>query len=141
MIIRAARPHQNYTVVHNELIEDQRLTWKARGILVYLLSKPDHWRTTSAHLASQSPEGVFAVRSALQQLEQAGYIRRIKKQNSRGQWSTYTVVFDKPQPVDNYVEKVGYLSTTGAQSPDFGSTQDLVSTERAKTETNRTGSN
>ena len=45
MIIRAARPHQNYTVVHNELIEDSQLTWKARGILVYLLSKPDHWRT------------------------------------------------------------------------------------------------
>ena len=42
MIIRAARPHQNYTIVHNELIEDQSLTWKARGILVYLLSKPDH---------------------------------------------------------------------------------------------------
>ena len=111
MIIRAARPHQNYTVVHNELIEDTRLTWKARGILVYLLSKPDHWRTTSAHLAGQSPEGLHSVRAALQKLERAGYIRRIKKQNSRGQWSTYTVVFDRPQPVDNYVDKVGYLST------------------------------
>ena len=120
MIIRAARPHQNYTVVHNELIEDQRLTWRARGILVFLLSKPDHWRTTAAYLASQSPEGIYAVRAALQQLELVGYIRRIKKQNSRGQWSTYTVVFDKPQPVDNYVEKVGYLSTAEVRFPDVG---------------------
>jgi hypothetical protein len=134
MIIRAARPHQNYTVVHNELIEDQSLTWKARGILVYLLSKPDHWRTTSAHLASQSPEGIYAVRAGLQQLERAGYIRRIRKQNSRGQWSTYTVVFDRPQPVDNYVEKVGYLSTAGEQLPNSGFTMPSVSTEKAKTE-------
>jgi hypothetical protein len=120
VIIRAARPHQNYTVVHNDLIEDKRLTWKARGLLVYLLSKPDHWRTTSAYLASQSPEGVHAVRSGLSQLEQAGYIRRIKKQNSRGQWSTYTVVFDRPQPVDNYVDKVGYLSTAEVRFSDIG---------------------
>lgn len=136
MIIRAARPHQNYTVVHNELIEDQRLTWKARGILVFLLSKPDHWRTTAAYLASQSPEGVHSVRAGLQQLEQAGYVRRIKKQNSRGQWSTYTVVFDRPQPVDNYVEKVGYLSTepkSGFQK--FGEPDSLVSTDLASTET------
>ena len=141
MIIRAARPHQNYTVVHNELIEDNQLTWKARGILVYLLSKPDHWRTTSAHLASQSPEGIYAVRAGLQQLERAGYIRRIRKQNSRGQWSTYTVVFDRPQPVDNYVEKVGYLSTTESRLPNSGFITHSVSTERVKTETNRTGSN
>jgi hypothetical protein len=120
MIIRAARPHQNYTVVHNDLIEDKRLTWKARGLLVFLLSKPDHWRTTSAYLASQSPEGVHAVRSGLSQLEQAGYIRRIRKQNSRGQWSTYTVVFDRPQPVDNYVDKVGYLSTAEVRFSDIG---------------------
>ena len=134
MIIRAARPHQNYTVVHNELIEDKQLTWKARGILVYLLSKPDHWRTTSAHLASQSPEGIYAVRAGLQQLERAGYIRRIKKQNSRGQWSTYTVVFDHPQPVDNYVEKVGYLSTAEEQLPHSGFTMPSVSTDLASTE-------
>ena len=120
MIIRAARPHQNYTVVHNDLIEDQSLTWKARGILIYLLSKPDHWRTTAAYLASQSPEGIHSVRAALQQLERAGYVRRIKKQNSRGQWSTYTVIFDRPQPVDNYVEKVGYLSTAEVRFSDVG---------------------
>ena len=107
MIVRAARPHHNFTVVHNQLIEDDRLTWKARGLLVYLLSKPDHWRTTAAYLASQSPEGLHSVRSGLTELERVGYIRRIRKQNPSGQWSTHTVVFDHPQPVDNYVDKVG----------------------------------
>ena len=104
MIIRSARPHLNYSVVHNELIEDERLSWKARGLLIYLLSKPDHWRTSTAHLASVSPEGIHAVRTGLQELERAGYVKRLKKQNPSGQWATQTVVFDQRQPVDKDVD-------------------------------------
>lgn len=105
MIIRSARPHQNFTVIHNEVIEQKDLSWRARGLLVYLLSKPDHWRTNIAYLASQGSEGVHAIRMAMLELERCGYIRRVRKQNSRGQWSTYTVIFDRPQPVDNPVNK------------------------------------
>ena len=97
MIVRSARPHLNYSVVHNELIDNDQLSWKARGILIYLLSKPDHWRTSVAHLASVSPEGIHAVRTGLQELERHGYVQRIKKQNQSGQWTTHTVVFDQPQ--------------------------------------------
>lgn len=104
-IVRSARPHLNYTVVHNDLIEDTRISWKARGLLMYLLSKPDHWRTSTAHLASQSPDGIHSVRTGMKELELHGYIRRLKKQNDSGQWSTTTVVFDQPQPVDNPGDK------------------------------------
>lgn len=104
MIVRSARPHLNYSVVHNELIDNKLLSWKARGILIYLLSKPDHWRTTVAHLASVSPEGIHAVRSGMRELALHGYVKYVKKQNASGQWTTHTVVFDQPQPVDNYVD-------------------------------------
>ena len=104
MIVRSARPHLNYSVVHNELIENERLSWKARGILIYLLSKPDHWKTSVAHLASVSPEGIHAVRTGMAELEAHGYIKRIRKQNPSGQWSMQTVVFDQPQPVDKGVD-------------------------------------
>lgn len=104
VIIRSARPHQNFTVIHNELIEQKTLSWRARGLLVYLLSKPDHWRTTTANLAAQGPDGMHTVRVTMLELQEAGYIRRIRKQNSRGQWSTYTVIFDRPQPVDKPVQ-------------------------------------
>lgn len=104
MIVRSARPHQNFTVIHNELIEDTRLSWKARGLLVYLLSKPDHWRTTTAYLASQGADGIDSVKAGMRELELFGYVRRLRKQNEHGHWSTHTVVFDRPQPVDNHVE-------------------------------------
>ena len=102
MIVRSARPHLNYSVVHNELIEDRRLSFKARGILIYLLSKPDHWRTSMAQLASVSPEGIHAVRTGMKELETLGYIKRLRKQNSAGQWSMTTIVFDQPQAVDKH---------------------------------------
>jgi hypothetical protein len=104
MIVRSARPHLNYSVVHNEIIEDKRVSFKARGLLIYLLSKPDHWRTSTAHLASVSPEGIHAVRSGLKELEAHGYVKRIRKQNPSGQWSMHTVIFDQPQPVDKPVD-------------------------------------
>ena len=120
MIVRSARPHLNYSVVHNDLIEDKRLSFKARGLLIYLLSKPDHWRTSMAHLAAVSPEGIHAVRSGMKELEANGYVRRVRKQNASGQWATQTVVFDQPQPVDKGVDNWGGLSTAEIRFSDVG---------------------
>jgi hypothetical protein len=107
MIVRSPRPRTNFTIIHNGLVRDHRLSWKARGLLVYLLSQPDHWRTTIAHLASISPEGIHAVRTGLKELETLGYLERIRKQNGLGQWSTETIVYDYPgelRPVDDHVD-------------------------------------
>ena len=129
MIVRSARPHLNYSVVHNELIEDKRISFKARGLLIYLLSKPDHWKTTMAHLAAVSPEGIHAVRSGMKELEQVGYVKRIRKQNSSGQWSMHTVIFDQPQPVDKGVDKPQSYPQPKSGFPNFGFIAHLVSTD------------
>lgn len=105
MIVRSERPASNFTIIGNETLNDERLSWKARGLLVYLLSKPDHWRTNIEYLASQSPDGIHSVRSGMKELEDVGYITRRKTQDRNGQWSTTTTVFDTPQPVDNPVDK------------------------------------
>ena len=99
MIVRAPRPQSNFTVISNGIINESRLTWKARGLLIYLLSKPDHWRTTTAWLAAQSMDGIASVRTGMNELERLGYIRRVKTQDTLGRWSTHTIIYD--QPVDN----------------------------------------
>ena len=97
MIVRSARPHLNYSVVHNDLIEDKRISFKARGLLIYLLSKPDHWRTTTSHLATIGPDGRQAIQTMMRELEQAGYVVRRRYQDpSTGQWRYDTLVFDCP---------------------------------------------
>ena len=102
MIIRSTRPRDNFTIISNETINDQRLSFKARGLLIYLLSKPDAWRTTTAHLASVSPNGIDAVKTGMKELEAVGYIRRVRERHYDGTITTHTIVYDRP--VDNYVD-------------------------------------
>ena len=51
MIHRQPRITTNFTVVPNQILNDGRISFRAKGLLVYILSKPDHWRTTTSHLA------------------------------------------------------------------------------------------
>jgi hypothetical protein len=75
MIIRHP-VEKGYTVIANATLGDSRLSWKARGLLVYLLSKPDAWEVMVAHLIKEAPDGRDAVLSGLRELEKAGYIVR-----------------------------------------------------------------
>ena len=47
MIIRAQR-RETFTVVNNTAINDNRLSFRAKGVLVYILSKPDNWRVSES---------------------------------------------------------------------------------------------
>lgn len=83
-------------MLSNRVLRDGRLSWRARGILAYLLSQPDNWRTSSAQLARNATEGRDAVRAALDELIRAGYMARVRSQDERGRWSTTTYVYDEP---------------------------------------------
>lgn len=97
MIVRAPRPADHFTVLHNATLRDTRLTWKARGLLAYLLSLPDNWRVSSEHLRRVGPDGRDAVRTALTELEACGYLTRTRRQDTRtGRWTTVTTVYDRP---------------------------------------------
>jgi hypothetical protein len=52
-IIRGSRPDKNFYILDKTISEDKRLSWGARGLLVYLLGKPDHWRVSTAALIIQ----------------------------------------------------------------------------------------
>lgn len=74
--ITRAGSRDRFTVVHNRTIEDDRLSFRALGLLVFVLSKPDNWKTHVNHLATTHSEGREAVRSALTELETCGYVER-----------------------------------------------------------------
>lgn len=101
MKIEKQSRYDRFTIAPNELLERRDLTYRAKGIMVYLLSRPDGWDLTSEALAAASQEGRDAVRAALRELETVGYIERVKRQNpDNGQWSTVTVIYDRPKPGD-----------------------------------------
>lgn len=129
MIVRRPRYHR-FTILPNEALNDERLSWKARGLLAFLLSKPDHWRTTSAHLAKVAPDGRDAVRAGLTELEDAGYLVRRKYRDERGRWKQDTYVYDNPEHhVDNPVDSPVGNSPTEAGLAGTGEAGPLVKTE------------
>ena len=85
-IIRGERPQSNYYVLSRNISEDKRLGWAARGLLVYLLGKPDHWKVSVAALVNETAEagtksGRDTVYKLLNELIDAGYIERRQVSN------------------------------------------------------------
>ncbi|MEO6679492.1 MAG: phage replication protein [Pseudomonas sp.] len=82
-----SKPEKGYTIISNHIIKDNRLTFKARGILSMLLSLPPHPRNLSIEsIAKQSQDGVSAVRSGIEELKIIGYLDVQQKYNARGQY-------------------------------------------------------
>jgi len=74
----------SFTVISNALINDSRLDYKDVGLLVYLLSKPDNWEVSTAHLQTIKKSGRDAIHASLNAIIKAGYATR--KTNPRGGW-------------------------------------------------------
>lgn len=64
-----------FTQIPNAWARDERIGYRAKGILLLLMSHQDGWRITLEHLVD-GPDGISAIRTAIQQLEQAGYLQR-----------------------------------------------------------------
>jgi len=100
MIVRSPRPTADYTVVANAIVRDASLSYRARGLLILLLSMPDNWETSSMWLAARAPEGRDAVRKALKELETRGYLRRVRTRDDMGRVRLITMVYDTPATGD-----------------------------------------
>lgn len=74
---------KEYCVLPNALVQDKRLSHKARGVLCYLLSKPDDWVVKRQDLLTPH-DGDAAIRSALQELKATGYIKWEAARNAQG---------------------------------------------------------
>ena len=86
MIRRAPRPAGNFTVIRNEVLRDTRLSYRSRGVLAAILSRPDNWRTSALQLSREGAEGRDAVLTALNELETFGYLARGKYALMMGLW-------------------------------------------------------
>ena len=63
----------NFTRIQNTLLNDETISFKAKGLLVYLLSKPENWNVNIKRLTGSSLDGQCSTRAGLKELEQAGY--------------------------------------------------------------------
>ena len=86
-----------YTRISNATLQDTRLSFKARGLLAYILSLPDDWSINVTHLETQSPQGKEAIYSALKELSELGYMRKEILRNEAGQIDGHRwIAFNNP---------------------------------------------
>ena len=143
MIVRGPRPSDNFAQIHNAALADGRLSFKARGILAFLLSRPPGWKTSAERLARSGTDGERAVKSGLKELEALGYLQRTRSHADgsdpdvpAGTWIHSQVITD--QPTGQELDTVGTFCThgettghpldtigtfcTGAKQPDINNT-------------------
>ena len=94
---------RDYTVMSNYHLRDKRLTLKAKGLLSQMLSLPEDWDYTLSGLSHINRESKDAIRSAVNELEKAGYIHRRQTTDASGKFSTNEYVIhehpDQPEPL------------------------------------------
>ena len=77
----------NYTVMSNHHLRNEKLSLKAKGLLSQMLSLPEKWNYTLSGLCAINPESKDAIRSALRELEEQGYVVRRQTTDASGKFS------------------------------------------------------
>ena len=104
-IIRVEK-NRNYTVMSNEFLRNKQLSLKAKGLLAVCLSLPDTWDYSINGLVAICKESITAVRNAMKELEEHGYLKINKLQNEKGHFYYEYVIFETPHTGFLYVDNV-----------------------------------
>lgn len=146
-IMRVAK-NSNYTVMNRTALNDTRLSWKAKGIMAYMLSMPDDWIFYFDELVKHSTDGKASFRAGFNELKKCGYVERrpVREGQRIKEWET--IVHEVPldnslltdfqhlekQEVENQevgfqeVENRTLLSTDSNQVLNKPNTDNLLST-------------
>ena len=76
------------------VLEDATLSWKAKGLFLFLAIYPD---STIEEIASHTTDGRTAVTSGINELMEAGYVRRERERNPDGGFGPVRYVTLNPQ--------------------------------------------
>jgi len=95
-IIRSPRKERGFTIISNAVAQDSRLSIKALGLLVRLLSRPDNWETNSEKLAREFGIGREQMQGVLRELSALGYMSLVKHRKADGTICSQWHVYDEP---------------------------------------------
>lgn len=82
--IRRTKRTGNFTTVRNEYLQDVNLSWKAKGLITYIMSLPPDWQLNLSDLKKRSKDGRDATAAGLRELITNGYCQRCKVRGDGG---------------------------------------------------------
>jgi hypothetical protein len=115
--------------------QDNRISFEARGVLWYLLSKPDDWKVQWKDIAIQGKFGRDKAKAALKELRDAGYIETEMIHDKRGKFGGKTDrVYETPRhnnPIEAHrgTEKPSHGQSVQRKTRHIHITEDIQNTE------------
>lgn len=123
-------PETGWTGVDNAVARSRRISWRAKGLLLELLSYPPDNDITLAKLAGwgatsrkdgYSAEGREALQMAMRELEREGYVVHVRRRGDRGRWETTTYVSTAPDRLPQVAPSTGSPRSVDQSSEDQSS--------------------
>jgi DnaD/phage-associated family protein len=137
MSIIRVKKAANYFAASNEPFNDERLSWEARGLMGYLLSKPNDWKVQQKDIMNKGIAGERKVKRMLAELRKAGYMNRIRVTLEHNKFDWITEVYESPsqnprKPKASFIKsKCDVLHSL--EKPPTGKRTDIVITELQST--------
>lgn len=107
MSVFRVEKNNNYTVMANYHLRDKELSFKAKGLLSYMLSLPEDWDYSLNGLASVSKEGIKAIKNIIGELKEQGYLKINKIRKENGQYQYEYLIREIPEGIEPEYQK-GY---------------------------------
>ena len=114
--------------------QDPRISFKAKGILSYIMSRPDHWQVWENDLANYTTEGLTSIRSGMKELRDAGYINKVSVRDESGKITGWeTVILESP---DTDVAETHIVENPPSGNATFWETDDIESNDLLESKNN-----
>ncbi|QDQ03176.1 DnaD domain protein [Lysinibacillus fusiformis] len=102
-IVRVEK-NKDYTIINNTSIQDKRLSWKAKAIHVFMLSKPDDWTFYNEEIQKWAKDGKDSFLAGLKELQRFGYVKKERRRIEGGKFDYVTIVYEVPCMVSPHTE-------------------------------------
>lgn len=136
--------NRNYTTIHNEFLKRKDLSWKAKGIMTYLLSLPDDWVVNLDEIKRNATDGESSFRSGWKELVSAGYVSRQpvrdKKTKKIDYWETVIkecISKEKSHNVENHNVENHQVGNHQVDNRELLSTKELSTNKQSTDNTSR----
>ena len=115
---------EQFTQIKNDWLRDERISFKARGLLAYIESHSTGWQISVHWLAGKNPEGKEAIRSAIQELELYGYLKR-DQENIGGKFGEVVWTTQEPLAENPLAENPPHKNTISKNTIDKNKEREL----------------
>ena len=137
---RLVKHERDFTQIQNTTLRDERLSFRARGILAWLLSHVDTWEVSREQIARNGTEGVDAIRTAEAELKALGYLERVEHRTGSGRIYYVTNVYEVPAQTAGGLTANGSTANGSTANGESNDIEDHLPKDHLEEEDQRTTS-